>query len=149
MMRLYLAVLFSTTRFLLSSFCFIHIGKVNKKQACLGIPVLIYWILKRNALPNLTSRTYILPMLVSPRFLVSHVAGWFSVKNACFGREKEASELAPEASAELIRFFYLITHTFWEWEVISVPFARENLHLVVSFYETQPLYLHIFSCNPN
>jgi hypothetical protein len=44
---------------------------------------------------------------------------------ACFGREKEASDLASKASADLSDFLALIIGA------ISVPFARENLHLVV------------------
>jgi hypothetical protein len=53
-------------------------------------------------------------------------------RNVCFGREKEASDLASEASADLSDFPAI---------AVSVPFARENLHLVISF-ETQSLYLH-------
>ena len=92
--------------------------------------------------------------------LVPHVAVWFSVasdrvflnsitRTACFGREKEASDLAPEASADLSDFLASPQPTpngEEEW-AISVPFARENLHLVISS-ETQPLYLLYSVVNP-
>ena len=72
--------------------------------------------------------------------LVPRVAAWFSVasnrvflntyaQNACFGREKEASDLAPKASADLSDFLDLNL-----LRAISVPFARENLHLVIFWF---------------
>jgi len=96
MLRLYLAVPFSTTRFLLR---FLQ----KQKTGMLGHTCLNILDIKKKR-PSEFNKQYLMTMLASLRYLVSHVAVWFSVWNACFGREKEASELASEASAELIRF---------------------------------------------
>ena len=46
------------------------------------------------------------------------------------GREKEVSEITSEASADLSDFLALTFVT-----AISVPLARENLHLVIFVFE--------------
>ena len=52
---------------------------------------------------------------------------------ACFGREKGACDLAPEASADLSDFRTSPDPSPGRiGEVLSAPFARGNLHLVIS-----------------
>jgi len=54
--------------------------------------------------------------------------------NACFGREKEACDLASKASADLSDFLTSPQPSPKRRggrKMISVPFARENLHLVI------------------
>lgn len=114
-------------------------------------------VFKTNALPNKQAK---LPAHYAhlSRLLPCGFRGY-----ACFGREKEAGEPTPEASADLSDFLALSLSPRERGGVraISVPFARENLHLVIPLLVdrpegrietksgTQPLNLRLFDCDPN
>jgi hypothetical protein len=126
----------------------------KKKQVRLGIPALIHIGIKKKRPSKIYKylwKTIVLPdVFVHCVHFVPHITAWFSMvsnrvflnsftQNACSGREKEASVLASEASADLSDF--LTSPRPFPFRrgrrlmVISVPFARENLHLVISLLE--------------
>jgi hypothetical protein len=120
----------------------------------LGIPVLILTVLNKNALP-ITTQAKDTDLPVHYGHLVPRVAVWFSVlNNRVFFKLLCSYPLALEGRRKPVNWLqrhpliYPIFSTSLVMRAISVPFARENLHLVISHRETQPLNLHYLIVNP-